>query len=548
MHLSAEISSWIKKNWIYIAVLWVLVAIVYFNSIHNELVSDDIVAIKDSEKLLATPGYFLQMPRFMARTFLYFISYQLNGISPMAYRLVNILFHLGVVTLVYAIVPYFSKKKYLPFIVASFTAVHPLMVESVTWISGGIYAQSAFFLLLSFLFYIKNRNEYKVSRIVWSVIFYGIALSTSEKIIVYPAILFLYEYCFFSVKKNWKTIIPFLALSILWLFFLIPEVGPRLEFFKESRGAGLEFYNPFLQIPNAVGGYIHLLIWPDILSIYHYDLLLSFGNIIINSILFIVFTAGLIYSFKKNKLLFFWMAFFVISLGITLNPFGLSWLVAERYAYLGMIGLYFIVGYFLSVLFEKKRYKETGFIIYGIIILLLSIRTILRNADWKNTETLWTATAKASPNYVASQNNLANIYVLNGEYEKAVKAYHTAIKLNPRYSYSYYNLGYTLRMLKRHNEAIPVLEAAIKLNPNYWQSYEQLGGVYFELGKFGESELYIRRALQLQPNVSMLWAQLGTLEEKKGNTTEAIEDYKKALMIDPKNSVAYKSLQELTSQ
>ncbi len=540
------ISSLPKKHWIYITLLWLLVGIAYFNSIHNELVSDDIFAIKDSEKLLATPEYFLQIPRFMARTFLYFISYQLNGISPVAYRLVNIIFHLGVVTLVYAIVPFFSKKKYLPFIVASFTAVHPVMVESVTWISGGIYAQSTFFLLLSFLFYIKNRNKYKVSRIIWSVIFYGIALSSSEKIIVYPAILFLYEYCFFSVKKNWKTIIPFLALSILWLFFLIPEVGPRMEFFKESRGAALEFYNPFLQIPNAIGGYFRLLLWPDILSIYHYDLLLSFGNIIINSILFIIFAAGIIYSFYRNKLLFFWLSFFVISLGITLNPFGLSWLVAERYAYLGMIGLYFIAGYFLSNLLEKKRYKEIGFIIYGIIILVLLIRTIQRNSDWKNTETLWTATAKASPNYVASQNNLANIYVLNGEYEKAVDAYKTAIKLNPRYSYSYYNFGYTLRMVKRHSEAIPMLETAIKLNPNYWQSYEQLGGIYFELGKFAESELYVRRAIDFAPNVSMLWAQLGTIEMKKGNTAGATEAFKKALALDPKNSVAYKSLQELT--
>jgi tetratricopeptide (TPR) repeat protein len=545
MHLSAEISSWIKKNWIYIAILWVLVAIVYFNSIHNELVSDDIAAIKDSEKLLATPGYFLQFPRFITRSFLYYLSYQLNGTSPVVYHLINILFHLGTVSLIYTIVPYFSKKKYLPFIVASFAAVHPIMVESVTWISGGIYAQSAFFLLLSFLLYIRNHIKYKKSQAIWAVILFVCALSSSEKVIIYPALLFLYEYCFFSVQKNWKKIIPYFLVCIVWLFFLIPEVGPRMEAFKQSRGAALEFYNPFLQIPNAVGGYIRLLIWPDILSIYHYDLLLSFGNIIINSILFIIFIIGIIYSFKKNKLIFFWLSFFVISLGVTLNPFGLSWIVAERYAYLGMIGLYFIIGYYLTNLFEKKRYKETGYIVFGIIILILSIRTIFRNSDWRNTETLWTATAKASPNYVASQNNLANIYVLNGEYDKAVVAYKTAITLNPRYSYSYYNLGYTLRMLKRHNEAIPALETAIKLNPSYWQSYEQLGGVYFELGKFGESELYIRRALQLQPNASMLWAQLGTLEQNKGNTSEAITDFKKALMIDPKNSVAYQSLQKL---
>lgn len=545
MHFLKEISSWFTQHWKYLLILWILVCIAYFNSLHNELVIDDIFAIKEQEKLLATPAYFLQTPRSVVRSFFYVISYQLHGTSPVIYRLINIFFHLGVVTLVYSIVPYFSKKKLLPFIVAAFTAVHPVMVESVSWISGGVYAQSVFFLLLSFLLFLRNHSHFKVSRIIWSIIFYILALSSSEKIIIYPIILLLYEFCFFSIKKNWKSSIPYFAVSFLWLLVLIPDVGPRLEFFKESRGAALEFYNPFLQIPNAIGGYIRLLIWPDILSIYQYDLLLAFGNILINAVLFILFAAGVIYSFYKNKLIFFWLCFFVISLGVTLNPFGLSWLVAERYGYLGMIGLYFIAGYFLSILFERKDYKNAGYIIFGILIVVMLWRTILRNADWKNTETLWTATAKASPNYVASQNNLANIYVLNGEYEKAVEAYKTAIKLNPQYSFSYYNLGYTLRMLKRYEEAIPILETAIKLNPNYWQSYEQLGGVYYELGKFGESELYIRRAIEISPNVSMLWAQLGTLELRKGNIVFAKESFEKALVIDPKNSIAQNELKKI---
>ncbi len=571
MYFFDEIFLWVKKNWIYVAVLWLLVGIAYSNSLHNELVSDDIFAIKESEKLLASPDYLFQTPRFISRTILYSLAYKLNGISPVIYRLFNIFFHLGVVTLVYAIVPFFSKKKYLPFIVAAFTAVHPVMVESVTWISGGIYAQSAFFLLLAFLLYIRNHhlqsfwqakarpesNHYLdsgqarvtkfiiSSKLIWSIIFFILALSTSEKVIVYPIILGLYEFSFYSLKKEWRKIIPLLVISIFWMTLLIPEISPRLEFFKANRGVAIEFYNPLFQIPNAIGGYLRLLIWPDILSIYHYDLLLSFGNIIINLFLFLIFIAGIIYGFYKNKLIFFWLAFFVVSLGVTLNPFGLSWLVAERYSYLGMIGLYFIAGYLLCILFEKKKSKIIGFFVFSILIVAMSFRTILRNADWKNSETLWTATAKASPNYVASQNNLANIYVLNGEYVKAVEAYQTAIKLNPKYSYSYYNLGYTLRMLKRHNEAIPMLKTAIKLNPNYWQSYEQLGGVYFELGKFGESELYVRRAIELAPNVSMLWAQLGTLELRKGNTENAKVAFEKAIVLDPKNVVAQNELKKL---
>ena len=157
---------------------------------------------------------------------------------------------------------------------------------------------------------------------------------------------------------------------------------------------------------------------------------------------------------------------------------------------------------FFSFLIANKRFNRLGWIVFSIVIASLFIRTFIRNKDWKSSETLWLATAKASPNYVASQVNAANIYVLKGEYGKAVAMYKKAIELSPNYSYSYYNLGYTLRLMKRRREAIPILNKALQLNPTYWQSYEQFGAIYFEIGDFVNSENYVRKAILLAPKQS----------------------------------------------
>src|SRR3989344_4410847 len=565
-----------KKNYLFLGLLVSLVLLSYLPSLFSGFVSDDINAIVESESLLKHASYIIANPKFIVRSALFYFAYQLGGVNPAFFRSINIIFHIGVVILAYLIIPHFSKKRYLAFFVAALTAVHPVMIESVTWISGGIYTQAAFFLLLSLFLYIKNREQLisksfwqpavsagrpesdpgqarlaeatakrarmTISRLILSLIFYILALSSSEKTIVFPAILILYEYCFFSLNKNWKKIVPFALISIFWIFLLIPFISPRLEYFKTTRGAGLEPMNPFFAIPQAIGAYLQLFIWPQNLSHYHYDIIFSFGNIVLNFILFFCFICGLVFSFIKNRLLFFFLSFFIIGLGITLNSLGFSWLVAERYVYLPSIGLYFIVGYAFSVLISKKHFNLFGWIVFSIIIVSLFLRTVIRNKDWQNSETLWLATAKASPNYVASQNNAANIYVLNGEYENAIEAYKKAIELNPNYSYSYYNLGYTLRLMKRHHEAIPVLKKAISLNPTYWQSYEQLGGIYFELGDFDRSEVYVRKAIALAPKQSMLYAQLGTLLLKKEDLVGAKTAFEKALEIDPQNEVAKEEL------
>ena len=260
--LKGSKSQFIRSNWIYLCALLLFVLIGYFNAFHGELVSDDIFAIRDSEHLLRRSEYLLTSPTFIARSILYFIAYRIGGLNPFFYRISNVVFHIGVTFVVYLIVPFFSKRKFLPFIVAAFTAVHPIMIESVTWISGGIYAQSAFFMLLSFYLYLKYRLNNKKAYFIFSILFFLISLSSSEKVIVFPAILFLYESVFHKVKDSWKKIIPYGIASILYFLTRIPDIAPRMEFIQADSGITIQPINPLIQIPVVIYTYLKLLFWP----------------------------------------------------------------------------------------------------------------------------------------------------------------------------------------------------------------------------------------------------------------------------------------------
>ncbi|MBP8591095.1 hypothetical protein KBI33_01340 [Candidatus Shapirobacteria bacterium] len=110
---------------------------------------------------------------------------------------------------------------------------------------------------------------------------------------------------------------------------------------------------------------------------------------------FLALTVYLFFSFHRR--LSFWPLWFLASLSPVLSPFGVSWIIAERYVYLGVAGLTVMASYLLSQLLKKETTKPWGEIIIFLLIIALGTRTITRNFDWGNQDNLWLAAAKTSP-------------------------------------------------------------------------------------------------------------------------------------------------------
>ena len=534
--------SFFFQNWKVFLFLAILVLAVYFNSLNNAFLSDDIAIIRDNPDINKI-SYFFQPPfNLSLRSLIIFLTHKIFGLSPIFYRLPNVFFHLGSTWLIYFILSFFFTG-FIPLMAATIFAVHPILTESVTWISGGPYSNGAFFGFLTVLLYFIFRQKQEKKFYLFSLFSFIIASLFSEKLIILPIILLLYEICFGQFKKNWRRLIPFFVLSLLFGLKLLGLLGERVTSLETTyyQQPGLD--NPLIQIPIAISSYLSLIFWPKALTLYHSELTFSQTQYLVKLAIFILFWGITFFFFKKERRIFFWLCFFFISLLVTLTPLKVSWVVAERYVYFGSLGIFVFIAWLISQTRRWFKNQKIAWIIFSLLILALATRTVVRNFDWKNQDTLWLATAKTSPSSHQNYNNLGDMYARYGDYQKAIEEFQKAIELKPNYGDAYHNLANVYHLMNRDDLAQENYEKALSFNPNLWQSYQNLAAIYFIQEKFDLAKEFMEKAIKINPENIDLHINMGILYSNLGDKQKAKEEFGKALQIDPQNQKAKQQLE-----
>lgn len=539
---SFNFRQWLNKNLTVLFFLTLLVFIAYFNSLNNEFLSDDIPAILENQNLNKLESVWLARPTLL-RPAIYFIVINLFGKVPIFFRLVNIFFHLGTVLITYLLTDLTLGFRIALF-AAAILAVHPLQIEAVSWISGGSYAQYSFFLifaLLTFIFSLKHKKYY-----YFCLISFLLGLMSSEKAMVFPFILLTLIIALKDIK-SWKKLIPFFIIGGLWILSYILKVSYRITALQTEHYQEPLTLNPLIQVPIAITSYLQLIFFPKGLTLYHSEMYFTSTEFIARAVVFLLYLGTIFYGFLKNRYLFFWLSFLLISLGPTLTPFAISWLVAERYVYLGAIGIYVSVGFVLAKLSELRGWKVPIYILWAIMIFSLTILTICRNIDWKNEDNLWLAAAKTSPSSSQNHNNLGDMYGRHGDFNKAAEEFKRAIELKPNYADAYHNLGNAYYQMGNFAEAVKNYKNAIKFNPKLWQSYQNLSAIYLNQKKYDLAIEELSQAIKINPNDDVLHVNMAYIYIQNNQREKAIEEFKQALIINPKNEQAKLNLEKISS-
>lgn len=503
--------QWLKENRYYLIILNLLVIAAYINSWGNEFVADDIPGILQNPHIQQFNFIFSTPPVFV-KNILYFLTANIFGITPAAFRAVNILFHLGNVWLLFLLVSLLSDQR-TALIAAGIAAVHPIQVEAVTWISAGQYSQYSFFVLLTLLLYTLSGKDKKF--LLPAMISLVAAFLTMQIAIFLPLILLAFIISFRDLKKDWKVLIFPLLSSAVWSWLTLEGISQRMVAIQTKHYQTLKFLNPLIQVPIAIAEYLKLVFWPDGLTLYHSEMSFSQTEYFLRLIVFLLFLAIIVYGYFKKRQIFFWGSLFLISLLPTLTPLGISWIVAERYVYLSSMGIFVLIAMIINRIAEKIAYSlnhhrtdlfygllDKSRISYAILIpllLVLTVRTIVRNNDWKNQDNLWLASARTSPSSPQNHNNLGDLYGRRGDLERSAAEFKKAIELNPNYADAYHNLGNTYWQMGKVDEAIANYQKAAEINPTLWQSYQNLAAIYFERGDFEKAKEWIEKAVEANP-------------------------------------------------
>lgn len=533
----------LKSSWRYLFLLTLFVVFAYANSLSNEFIFDDIPAIVKNPNLGNLPKLVLN-PLIHTNYFIYFIIYKLAGLNPAAFRLIGIFSHLGTVFGVYLLIYIMTKKLYLSFITASLFAVHPILTEPVTLISAAHYPRYSLFIIFSLIFYILSKSRPKLYFV--SLFLYLFALNPGvAKAVIYPLILICYEACFGNIRKNWKRIIPFGLEAFIYIILVIIPYSPnQIQYFSQGQGIGAILRNPFIYLPFTITAYIEMVLWPRNLF-PHFKQSVELLGFVIRSIIFIVLIIFYFFSFKKNKLVFFWVSFFLIGLLPTLTPLGVTSLIAERYVYLSSIGLFFIIALGLNKLYESKKYNTYFYIVFVGIILFLIVRTALDNIDFKNDLNFMIAAAKQYPNNHTIRHSLGMRYLEHNNSYAAKAEFEMVIAINPLYTQAYHNLGNIYVERKDISTAIKYYNQAIQTYREFWPSYLQLGNLYLQLGQLTLAEDNFQKVLKIMPSSAEAYMGLGDIYLKKNEKKQAMTAYKKSLKLNPKNKKAQTALANL---
>jgi tetratricopeptide (TPR) repeat protein len=521
------------------------------------------------------------------------LDYQIFGLNPSGYHLINLLFHVMNTILLFLILRRMTKTLWPSAFVACLFAIHPLHVESVAWITERKDVLSTFFFMLTLGAYSYYVESPGFRRYCFVFLFFTLGLLAKPMLVTLPFVLLLLDYWplrrFSEVKPDhkvqteesklltsdkqkkkskkkaavlvsetlevqkptdpeykWSLIYPLLREKVpLFVLVILSSLATYMA--AQSAGAvtSIEKLPLVVRIENAFVSYIAYIgkmIWPSNLAVFYpYPKGLILWQVIGSVLLLIAITLVVIWRAKKSPYLatgWLWYAGTLVPV-IGIVQAGAQ-AMADRYTYISLIGLFIMAAWGVPELLKKWKYrKEILFTLSILIILCLSIITWTQVGYWQNSITLFNHTLKVTDHNWPTYNSRGTAYYILGNYRQAIEDLNRAIEIKPDFADAYYNRGLAYNDLHNYKQAIEDYSRAIEIKPAYTGAYNDRGVAYNELGNYRQAIEDLNRAIEIKPDFAEAYYNRGNAYNGLGNYRQAIEDFSRAITIKPGYADAY---------
>lgn len=443
------------------------------------------------------------------------LDYALWGRQPAGYHATNILLHLGATIALYFAARRATRHDAAALAAALLFAVHPVHAEPVGYISARADLLCAIFMLTSFLAYSRHDVSGRRADLLLSLLLFALGLLSKIVALILIPLLLLHLALFRREEIRWKSLVPFLAVSLAFL-------AARSWILKlESWGA-----DP----------------WPDRMAMAGINLVVYLKNALLPLDLKVFYALPGPSGFREPAAAVSWL--FLAILGVALlrvarsRPavaFGTGWFfatlfpvigivmtilpspIADRYLYIPLVGLAIAAAGLIDSYAYSPRFPRGRMAVFPVVaacILACSVRTAGRIGLWRDPVTFWRTAASEAPR---------NPYVL-------------------------VSYGSSLRVAGRLPEAEATLNEAIALDDRYAHPHIQLTLLEFTRGNLKEAERHTLMALQREPNNPIALMHLGVIKAEKGWTEEAVILLREAIRLNPHYSDAKINLETLLNR
>ncbi len=493
------------------------------------------------------------------------LNYALFGTHPGGWHIALLCLHVVASFLTYQLVCKVFENQSVGFLAALLFAVHPVHVESVAWVSGGPDPLAAVFGIGSFLLYRKAQGAEGSSKplfVAMSLASYACALLTKEAVLLFP-VLILLDLVLLTRKSRTAgavlvSTLPYFLMSGAYCLIRVAVLGSFSQI-KTPLTATALFYT----LPSVLLFYLGLLLFPVGLSPF-YDTpyvdkadLLHFWT----PVLALILGAALMYACirrlaannddrgigKKCAFFVLWMAVFLVP-ALDLKVFDPGEIAHDRYLYLPSVGFCAVLAFLLQQAAVRLGLpRRTQAVAAAALVLWLGAATVAQSYYWRNDLVLYRRGASVAPLNVNAQNNLANVYLDSGDFDRGIALHQKILEKHPAYAESYYNIGMAYYNQRNFPLAQSYFQRAVSLrNSPDWYFY--LGMAQFKSSQPAAAESSFREAVRRNPGRSDFHAALGAVYENEGKLALALEEFESAERIKPGNQAVGNEISRIKQQ
>ncbi len=435
----------------------------------------------------------------------------------------------------------FRSNPILALLTTTLFAIHPIHTEVVANVKSRDEIMSLLFICLTFIFAFKYEEHKKKWMVAAGCGSFFLAFLAKEYAI---SMIFLLPLSFmmfnrYSLGKSIKACMPFFIVAGVYIAMRLSIVA---QMNKDSDADILN--NPYAKVTDdamkkatqisTILNYIKLLIWPQHLSSdYSYNTIsyktfahpMVWASLLVHGTLtWLMFSffrkvtafqpkasapqAESKWSMETMRVMCFAIAFYLLNLFLVSNlVFNIGGTMGERLIFHSSLGFCIAVAYLLNKGAEMMKPAITGKMALGAVTLALvglcGFKTIERNADWKNDDTLFNHDIVEAPNSVLVNANVASSLINKAEEEpdtvkkrdelhRGLVYYHKATEIHNTFVSGYMNTFVAYLKLNEPDSA----KTNLDLVKMYYPNYPKLEEIYYNLGVCYYMQKKIPQAIQ----------------------------------------------------
>ncbi|MFC1594753.1 tetratricopeptide repeat protein [Candidatus Omnitrophota bacterium] len=297
--------------------------------------------------------------------------------------------------------------------------------------------------------------------------------------------------------------------------------------------SSVPLFQRFLTFVYVVNLYVGLLIAPVNLHMSRaVEPLTTFFDIRAISSLcaIILITLGAIYSYKRNKLLFFAIIWFFLYLIPQSGLYPINAFMAEHFLYVPSIGFFIVLVMFLRKVFPKRVFVCA----LSAIVIFYSCVTIRQNATWKEPFSFYKRILVFSSKSAIVHNNLGTLYESRGDLDQALQEYKTAHNLKRDKVLYQANIAQLYQTMNKNDVALALYEELLRLRPEAVNAstYNNFGALLIAMGDYEKAVDSFDAALRLNPSLKHAHFNLAGIYIAQKDYEKSRKEFYKAVGFD----------------